>query len=256
MDDIKHSFRRYLALIPDSGAAVVNLDDENVRDVIAHSDRPLVTYSVQDTADFWAESISMVRGYPSFTVCHRNQRQTLSLKTPGIFSVYNALAAIAVSCCAGIDFNTAVSGAALFTGIGRRFETKGHFNGALIVDDFAHHPTEMTNTLSSAMQMGYQRVLCAFQSHTYSRTAALFDGFVRALQIPDRAYVLETYAARESNTTGITAQQLADAAHVPYFSNMDSLADALRKELQPGDLLLTMGAGNISQLFDILSLAK
>lgn len=248
LDDIKSSFRRYIALVPDHGAVIANIDDANVRDVIAGSDRPIVTYAIDRDADFRALEITFDRGFASFTVAHGSNAQRITLKCPGRHSVMNALAAIAACVSAGICFAAACDGAAKFTGIGRRFEIKGTLNGALVVDDFAHHPTEMTATLKTAMEMGYDRVICAFQSHTYTRTAALFDDFAKALRIPDVTYVLETYAARETNTTGINATDLANAADAPYFSDIRMLAETLKQEAKKGDLILTMGAGDIAAL--------
>jgi len=251
LDDIKESFRRYTELVPDHGAVIANIDDANVRDVLSKTDRPIVSYSLCTHADFYGEDITFDHGFASVTVAGSGQKERITLKCPGRHSVYNALASIAAAVSAGIDFHTACRGAVDFTGIGRRFEIKGKLNGALVVDDFAHHPTEMTTTLRSAMEMGYNRVVCAFQSHTYTRTAALFSDFAQALQIPDVTYVLETYAARETNTTGVTAEDLAKAANAPYFADIRSLAETLKQEIREGDLLLTMGAGNISDLSEI-----
>ncbi len=248
LDDIKASFRKYVTHIPDHGAVIANIDDKNVLDVIAGTDRRVVTYSLESDADFRGEAVTFDRGYATFTIRHGDKTEALTLNCPGLHSVYNALAAVAAMTSAGIDFSVSCRGAAAFAGIGRRFERKGTVNGAVVIDDFAHHPTEMTTTIRTAMGMGYDRVLCAFQSHTYTRTAALFDDFAAALRLPHKAYVLETYAARETNTTSVTAKDLAEAAGAPYFADIETLAKTLLEEVRPGDLLLTMGAGNISAL--------
>ena len=251
LDDIKSSFRRYIALIPDHGAVIANIDDANVRDVLSGSDRRIVSYAIDRDVDFRGIDITFDRGFASFTVVHDTEQKRIKLQCPGRHSVMNALASIAACVSAGISFEEACSDAAQFTGIGRRFEVKGTLNGALVVDDFAHHPTEMTTTLKTAMEMGFDRVICAFQSHTYTRTAALFDDFAEALRIPDVTYVLETYAARETNTTGVEATDLALAADAPYFADIYALAETLMQEARPGDLILTMGAGNIVDLAEI-----
>ncbi len=248
LDHIKDSFRRYIALVPDHGAVIANIDDENVLDVLKGTTRRVVSYAVDCDADFRAVNVEYNLGFGSFDVVWNGEVRHVSLKCPGHHSILNALAAIAATVTAGIDFSVAADGASAFTGVGRRFEVKGKLNGALVVDDFAHHPTEMTATIKSAMDMGYKRVVCAFQSHTYTRTAALFDDFVKALKLPDVTYILETYAARETNTTGVTAVDLAESVGAPYFADISALAEALKKDVKDGDLLLVMGAGDISEL--------
>ncbi len=248
LDHIKDSFRRYVALVPDHGAVIANIDDENVRDVLKGTNRRVVSYSIESDADFRGVNIKYDRGFASFDVVWNGKMCHVTLKCPGQHSLLNALAAIAATVTAGIDFSVAADAVSSFTGIGRRFEIKGKLNGALVVDDFAHHPTEMTATIKSAMDMGYKRVVCAFQSHTYTRTASLFDDFVSALKLPDVTYILETYAARETNTTGVTAIDLSRSVGAPYFSDIRALAQILQDEVKEGDLLLVMGAGDISQL--------
>ena len=137
-------------------------------------------------------------------------------------------------------------GLSSFTGAGRRFEHKGSFHGAEVYDDYAHHPGELHALLTTAKGMGYKRILCAFQPHTYSRTKALFDQFVEELKIPDVAIVAEIFAAREKNTIGISSSDLCK--QVPgsiYCSTLDQVTEELRKRAQPGDLILTVGAGDI-----------
>ena len=133
-----------------------------------------------------------------------------------------------------------------FTGAGRRFEYKGAFNGAEIYDDYAHHPDELHALLTTARELGYRRLIVAFQPHTYSRTAKLFDQFVEELKLPDVTILAEIFAAREQNTQGISSADLC--RHVPgavYCSTLDKVTEQLRKTAQPGDLILTVGAGDI-----------
>ena len=131
-------------------------------------------------------------------------------------------------------------------GAGRRFEHKGSYHGAAVYDDYAHHPAELHALLTTARSMGYERVICAFQPHTYTRTKALFDDFVRELQLPDITVLAEIYAAREQNVLGISSRDLAEK--IPgsiYCSTLDKVTDTLAGLARPGDLILTVGAGDI-----------
>jgi UDP-N-acetylmuramate--alanine ligase len=164
----------------------------------------------------------------------------------GEHNVLNALAAASAAYVLGLPGKAVEEGLSAFTGAGRRFEHKGTYNGAEIYDDYAHHPDELHALLTTAMGMGYKRLVVAFQPHTYSRTAKLFDRFVEELKIPEVVVLAEIYAAREQNTLGISSADLS--REVPgsvYCSTLDKTADALRRLAQPGDLILTVGAGDI-----------
>lgn len=146
----------------------------------------------------------------------------------------------------GIDGETAARALAQFHGAGRRLEFKGKYHGADVYDDYAHHPGELQALLTAVEAMGYRRILCAFQPHTYSRTHALFDDFVRELRRVDVAVIAEIYAAREQNILGISSADLA--AQVPgsvYCETLPQVTEALRRLAQPGDVILTVGAGDI-----------
>ena len=137
-------------------------------------------------------------------------------------------------------------GLAAFLGAGRRFEHKGSYHGAQVYDDYAHHPGELSALLTAARRLGYERIICAFQPHTYTRTKALFDDFVEVLGTPDLTLLAEIYAAREDNTIGISSRDLAEK--IPgalYFHTLEGLTAHLREIARPGDLILTVGAGNI-----------
>lgn len=146
----------------------------------------------------------------------------------------------------GVPGSAVEEGLASFTGAGRRFEKKGEFHGAMVYDDYAHHPDELHALLTMAKSLGYARVVCAFQPHTYTRTATLFQRFVQELKLADVAILAEIYAAREKNDLGISSKDLAD--QIPgavYCPTLDEVTAKLRELAQPGDLLLTVGAGDI-----------
>ena len=173
----------------------------------------------------------------------------VTLHVPGMHNVKNALAATAASICLGIRPNAVKYGLAGFNGAGRRFEFKGKYNGADVYDDYAHHPGELKALLDTVETLNYKRSIAVFQPHTYSRTAALFDDFVTQLKRPDVLFLAEIYAAREKNTIGISSADLAakiDGAR--FFPTFDGLEAALRETLEPGDIVLTVGAGNVYKI--------
>ena len=165
----------------------------------------------------------------------------------------NALAASAAAWMMGIPGETVSKGIQSFHGAGRRMEFKGKFNGADVYDDYAHHPDELRATLEAVRSMGYKRVVLAFQPHTYTRTAALFDDFVRVLRMPDKVVLAEIYAAREKNELGISSRDLA--AQIPgavYCSTLEQVTEELARLAQPGDMIITVGAGDIYRAGEML----
>ena len=170
----------------------------------------------------------------------------LDLQVGGRHNVYNALAAASAAYLLGLPGQAVKAGLEAFTGAGRRFEYKGEYNGAKVYDDYAHHPGELHALLDMARGLGYERIVCAFQPHTYSRTKALFDEFVQELRRPDVAVLAEIYAAREKNTIGISSADLArEIPGAVCCPTLEAVADALAQAARPGDLILTVGAGDI-----------
>ena len=173
----------------------------------------------------------------------------VSLRVPGLHNVKNALAATAAAICLGVDATAVSYGLAGFTGAGRRFEFKGKFNGADVYDDYAHHPGELKALLDAVQPLGYKRIIVVFQPHTYSRTKALFTDFVTQLRRPDLTYLAEIYAAREKNTLGISSADLArEIPNAIYLPTFDELEESLRAHAEPGDIILTVGAGDVYKL--------
>ena len=242
LDDIKHSFRQFAELVPSNGCVVVNNDNEGARSVDAF------TFGLKPGAECTAVHLNQDEaGRPVFDVTvHGEFYAHVQLHVWGEHNVLNALAAASAAYVLGLPGKAVEEGLSAFTGAGRRFEHKGTYNGAEIYDDYAHHPDELHALLTTAMGMGYKRLVVAFQPHTYSRTAKLFDRFVEELKIPEVVVLAEIYAAREQNTLGISSADLS--REVPgsvYCSTLDKTADALRRLAQPGDLILTVGAGDI-----------
>ncbi len=246
LDDVEHSFRAFADLIPEDGVIVANCEDENTMKALEGENRPMVTFGVS-SGDIWAENLEFYHGLGRFDVVYHGKKYAhIELSVPGIHNVKNALAAAAAAAVLGVPGEAVERGMSEFRLPGRRFERKGFYNGAVVYDDYAHHPGELEVLLDSAHQLGYQRVICAFQPHTYTRTHELFDDFVRVLKTPDVTLLAEIFAAREDNTIGISSRDLAERIEGSiYCPNLEDVAEKLRQIAQPGDMILTVGAGDI-----------
>ena len=248
LQDIEHSFRRFAELTPERGHVVANLDDAGTREALEGFTRPVFWCSVRDeTANAYAANVAFFDGKGEFdAVMDGKVYAHVVLSVPGKHNVSNALAAAAAAYLLGIDGKAVEEGLHAFGGAERRFQHKGTFRGAEVYDDYAHHPDELHALLQTAASVPHKRLLCAFQPHTYTRTAALFDQFVQELQTPDVAVLAEIYAARETNELGISSRDLC--AKIPgsiYCATLHEVAETLARLAQPGDLILTVGAGDI-----------
>ena len=246
LEDVEHSFRAFVQLVPPEGHVVANADDPGVREALEGIDRFSFGLEAPE-ADCRGVNLQWDHGLPSFDVVIRGQVYThLDLQVGGKHNVYNALAAASAAYLLGIPGGAVKAGLEAFTGAGRRFEYKGEYNGAKVYDDYAHHPGELHALLDMARSLGYERIVCAFQPHTYSRTKALFDEFVQELRRPDVVILAEIYAAREKNTIGITSADLArEIPGAICCPTLEAVTDALAQAARPGDLILTVGAGDI-----------
>ena len=246
--DIQRSFRAFADLVPDRGMVVANWDDEGVRATMEGYDRPFCRCSVKDKeAEVYAANVSFFDGFGDFDVIAEGQRYAhVSLRVPGGHNVSNALCAAAAAYVLGVEGSAVEQGLGDFRGAGRRFEYKGTFNGARVYDDYAHHPDELRALIKAARSLPHRRLICAFQPHTYTRTAALFDEFVREMKAADVVVVAEIYAAREKNESGISSRDLCRHIDGSYYcATLQQVSDTLASLVQPGDLVLTVGAGDI-----------
>ena len=253
--DIEHSFRQFACLPPEGGFVIANGDDRGAREALAGLDRPVHWFSVKDTsADVYADNVAFFDGFPCFDVVAGGKRYAhVALHVPGKHNISNALAAASVAYALGVDGAAVSEGLAAFTGAERRFQYRGTFNGARVYDDYAHHPDELHALLDMARSLPHKRLICAFQPHTYTRTKALFDDFVRELKTVDVAVLAEIYAARETNEVGISSRDLC--ARIPgsvYCATLKETAQALREIVKPGDVVLTVGAGDIYRVGNML----
>ena len=246
LQDVERSFRTFADLVPQDGVIVANADDPNTMDTLAGETRRLLTFGLEQ-GDVRAARLTWSHGLPTFDVVWQGEVFAhVSLHVPGLHNVKNALAAAAAAIALHLPARAVEEGLAAFRGAGRRFEHKGAYHGADVYDDYAHHPGELEALFEAARALGYRRVICAFQPHTYTRTHALFDDFVRVLQEPDLTLLAEIFAAREDNDIGISSKDLQEK--IPgsrYFATLDELTDSLREIARPGDLILTVGAGDI-----------
>ena len=242
--DVEKSFRAFAELVPEHGFVVANAEDENTMHALSRLS--MLTFGIEH-GDVTCGNLVWEHSLPRFDVMVKGEHYAhVALPVPGAHNLKNALAAAAAAWTLGIPGEAVSEGLAQFRGAGRRFEYKGSVNGVPVYDDYAHHPGELTALLGAVRPMGYKRVLCAFQPHTYSRTKALFEEFVQALSLADVALLTDIYAARETDTLGVSSAQLAE--RIPgalYCPTLPELTQTLREMARPGDLILTVGAGNI-----------
>lgn len=247
---VQRSFRKFAGLVPRTGYVIANGDDENT--VAALADLNYISFGIDRKNDI--HPVNLSGDFRSFDVVCRGKRYChVELAVYGKHNVYNALAAAAAAYVMGVEGEAVSAGLASFTGAGRRMERKGSFNGADVFDDYAHHPGELHALIDSVKTMGYKRIILAFQPHTYTRTKALFDDFVRELRRVDVAVLAEIYAARESNKLGISSLDLAKQIDgAVFFETLPEVAAYLRSIAQEGDIILTVGAGDIYKAGEML----
>ena len=252
IDDIADSFNRYARLVPENGALVILRDSDKFDTVTKDITCRIVTFGSDRSADYYPENITYNEfGCASFTCMHNGKAlYDFSLSVPGYHNVLNALACIAVSEICGIEAEKINSGLCTFTGADRRFQQKGKLGNITIVDDYAHHPSEISATLKAAENYPHRELWVAFQPHTYTRTKALLDDFAKALSLADHVLLADIYAAREKNTLGISSDDLREkisalGTDAKYFSSFAEIENYLSDNCVDNDLIITMGAGDI-----------
>ncbi|MCQ2448978.1 MAG: UDP-N-acetylmuramate--L-alanine ligase [Clostridia bacterium] len=244
MENLENSFKKFVSM---SRKCYANGDDERVRRVVGDIPSQVVTYGFDNTNDYSAANLQKGKYGFAFDVCYKGETVGhVELHVPGRHNVLNGLVSFAVCYEMGVAPQSIADALARFTGAGRRFEFIGTVDGITVADDFAHHPTEMAATLSAARDLDYGRVIVAFQPYTYSRVALLKEGMTEALRLADQVFLTPIVASREVNTYNVYSEDIAknlpDAAVVGDY---DELAKCLRDAAKPGDIILTMGAGDI-----------
>ncbi len=261
MEDVVECFTDFVNKVPFFGAAVICLDDPNVQLIIPRIKRRRVTYGLTAQADISAHGIEYDNEFGShFTVWKGTEvLGKIDLPVPGQHNVYNALGATAVALELEVPFEKIADAFKTFKNANRRFQFKGEANGITVVDDYAHHPTEILATLSAAKNgAGGRRTVVAFQPHRFTRTQELMDEFALAFNNADVLYVLDIYAASEDPIPGITAEFLTENIrryghkNVKYVGDIETAAERIAADLREGDLVITLGAGNVTRLSDEL----
>lgn len=254
LDDIKLAFSDFSKLIPSNGVLVVCAEDPEAVECSQSALCKVLSYGFEK-GDYLAKNITFDDfGYPSFDVLKNGEKIcSLTLNVVGRHNVLNATAVLAASLAMGIDIEFIKEGLEGYKGTKRRFEKKGYCNGALIVDDYAHHPTEIKAAFDSVKKIKHNTVWCIFQPHTYTRTKALFDNFVKILSRVDRVIITDIYAAREKDTGLVSSKDLAEK--IPgaiYIKDFEEIASFMKDNAQRGDIIITMGAGDVVKIGDMI----
>ena len=258
IEQVCDSYTKFAAITGSNGMVIANIDNEYIPQVLEGYEGEVVSFGVMTkSADYTAINIRYPNGCAEFDVMHKGEYVAhVKLSVTGEHNVYNALAAFAAGHISGLDPEKIVRGLYKFGGAKRRMEFKGTVNGALVYDDYGHHPTEVATTLDGVKKRDdIQRLFCVFQPHTYTRTYALMDDFAKSFDSVEQVYIADIYPARETDNLGISGKTLAirigDKAE--YISGFENLTNEINSVLKEGDVLVVMGAGDIYKLFDHLN---
>ncbi len=258
IEQVRDSYGRFASLTGKDGFAVVNADDEDTMLSIENYTGKKITYGIEQSADFRAVNIEIKKGMPTFDIRKGGEFfARVELSVTGYHNIYNSLAAAAAADLAGLSPEKIAEGLHKFTGAMRRMDLKGKLHGAYIYDDYGHHPTEVKTTLEGAAALARSRggrLLCAFQSHTYTRTKEFLSDFATAFEAADRVYSVDIYSARETDTLGVSAELIAKmiGEKALYTGSFENTAKAILADLCENDTVIIMGAGDIYKVFDYL----
>lgn len=256
-DDLLRAFTQFANAIPFYGSAIACTDEPLVQDILPQIDRPTLTYGFSPGADIRAENVRYYEIHSDFLVKQGNTTLgEMRLQVPGGHNVKNSLAAVVVGLEMDVDFDTIKNALGDFTGVRRRFEIKGVFHEIMVVDDYAHHPTEVTATLNAVKNGWDRRVVAVFQPHLYTRTRDFYEEFARSFMISDIAVVTDIYPAREKPIEGISGELIVESAKsfghksIHWIENKEEIVERVAGMVTPGDLVITLGAGDIWQICD------
>ncbi|MCR4960532.1 MAG: UDP-N-acetylmuramate--L-alanine ligase [Lachnospiraceae bacterium] len=261
IDDIRNSFNRFAKLLPADGLLVINGEIEGIEKVTKDVACPIVTYGSDDRFDYWPSDITFDdKACPSY-ICHvkkTGESFTVKLDVTGVHNVMNSLAAIAVSDAVKVPREALLSALSECSGSKRRFEYRGSFNGVTVIDDYAHHPTEIKATLKASMNYPHKKLWCVFQPHTYTRTKAFLHEFAEVLSLADHVVLADVYPAREKDIYGCNSSNLYEelkklGTDCTYLHSFEEIEEFLHKNCINGDLLITMGAGDVVKIADRLT---
>ena len=250
--DLQNAFTQFANACPFYGAVIIGNQSPAAAEIIPNIKRPVITFGLTKKSDFYANDIIHNQSETTFTVFHKDKNLgVIHLQVPGEHNVLNALASVALGIEMNIPFHDVAAGLESYKGVRRRFDIKGEANGIMVVDDYAHHPTEVRVTLKSAKNGWNRRIVGVFQPHLYSRTKAFYQEFAIALMETDILIITDVFPAREKPIEGINGKMVADFAkdsghkNVFYIENLENLEKKLDNLCQPNDMIITIGAGNI-----------
>lgn len=259
IEEIKGIFVDFVNKVPFYGRAVLCLEDPRIQEILPAVKKRFNTYGLTSQADFYAEDIRQRQGRTSFTAyCRGEELGRVSFRLPGRHNVLNALAVIAVAHELEIPFPTVIGGFRNFGGLQRRFQVRQELNGIMLIDDYGHHPAEIRATLAAARDGWKRPVIAVFQPHRFSRTASLFDEFLTAFYQADRVVITDVYAAGEEPIPGATGEALATGVRehghkdVVYCGSLEEAGDYVGRHAQPGDMVITLGAGDVHKVCDLI----
>ena len=259
INDIRRSFRKFAGNTLADGATIINGEIADHQELTDGLPQQIITYGFDDSCEYYADNLTYDdKACPSFTAMHNKEAICeIKLAVPGRHNAGNAMAAIALACTMGISTDAIIRGLDAFHGANRRFQYKGTVDGVTIIDDYAHHPTEIRATLTAAQKYPHKRLVLVFQPHTYSRTKAFLDDFAEVLSMADVIVLADIFAAREQNTFGVSSKDIlerltAKGKDAHYFPSFEEIEKFLLKNCMNGDLLITMGAGNVVEIGESL----
>ncbi len=255
LNDIRHSFREFASNTAADGATIINGEISDYKELVSGFPQKIITYGFDSSFDYYPQNISYdSKACAHYTAMHNGSELfEVSLNVPGAHNISNSLSAIAVCMELGINPEAILSGLSKFGGADRRFQYKGQVDGVTVIDDYAHHPTEIRATLTAAQNYPHKRLVLVFQPHTYSRTKAFLQDFADVLSMADVVVLADIYAAREKNTYGVSSKDILNllkekGTECYYFPSFEEIEKYLLKNCINGDLLITMGAGNVVEI--------
>ena len=258
IDDLKETFLQFANSVPFYGAVSICKDSENAASLINDIDKPIFTYGIHSKdVDFRAEDIVQNNGNTTFTLVEKNQKHPISMKLPGVYNVWNALAAISVARIMNVSINKIINSLEKFDGVKRRFDIINNDESLMVVDDYGHHPVEVESVIKAIKDNWNRRLVVAFQPHLYSRTEQFFKEFSESLLLADSVLITEIFASRELDNNSINSQMIVDEmlrlGHKSVVSTtLENLVDDVESVYKKGDIILTIGAGNIWRYSDLI----
>ena len=263
LDHIKQTFIKYVENLDETSSLIINLDDPNVTSVIEATRANVITFGIDSDADYKAENIRFNKeGFPSYTLNYKNEESfEINLSVMGVHNIYNSIASVIAARNAGLSMELVQKNMALYTGVHRRLEFKGYYNGVKVLDDYAHHPTEIKATLNALKMSKTGDVYCVFQPHTYTRTKLLFKNFSESFNDADKIVITDIYAAREKDNGTVHAKDLSDALQekgldAVYIKDFEDINTYLIDNVKENDIIITMGAGDVHTIGENLLKSK